>query len=70
MHIDVLDFAPASARRGVFARLRGALARRVAESREYSRIFNELMKLDRREMDELGIGPADFDAIARGTYRR
>ena len=73
MHIDVLDFAPASAparRAGVFARLRGAVARRVAERREYNRVFNELLKLDRREMDELGIGPGDFDAIARGIFRR
>lgn len=71
MHIDVLDFAPAAARPvGILGRLRAAVARRIAESREYSRIFNELMKLDQREMNELGIGPADFDAIARGTYRR
>ncbi|WP_034852615.1 hypothetical protein [Inquilinus limosus] len=71
MHIDVLDFAPAPARRaGLFARMRDAVARRVAERRQYNRIYDELLKLDRREMDELGIGPADFDAIARGTYRR
>jgi uncharacterized protein YjiS (DUF1127 family) len=71
MHIDVLDFAPAPARRaGVFARLRATVAHRIAERRAYNRIFDELLKLDRREMDELGIGPADFDAIASGTYRR
>lgn len=71
MHIDVLDFAPTPARRaGVFTRLRSAVAHRIAERREYNRVYGELLKLDRREMDELGIGPADFDAIARGTYRR
>jgi uncharacterized protein YjiS (DUF1127 family) len=71
MHIDVLDFAPATARRaGLFARLRDAVAHRIAERRAYNRVFDELLKLDRREMDELGIGPADFDAIASGTYRR
>jgi len=69
MHIDVLDFAPAPAR-GTFARLRQAVARRLAERREYKRIYDELLKLDRREMDELGIGPGDFDAIARGVFRR
>jgi len=71
MHIDVLDFAPAPARRaGFFARLRDAVAHRIAERRAYNRVFNELLKLDRREMDELGIGPGDFDAIARGTFSR
>jgi len=71
MHIDVLDFAPATTRpAGAIARLRAAVARRVAERREYKRVYSELLMLDRREMDELGIGPGDFDAIARGTLRR
>ncbi|TSD84140.1 DUF1127 domain-containing protein [Mycobacterium sp. KBS0706] len=42
----------------------------MAERRAYNRVFDELLKLDRREMDELGIGPGDFDAIARGTFSR
>ncbi|MDR6291535.1 MULTISPECIES: hypothetical protein [Inquilinus] len=71
MHIDVLDFAPAAARpTTLFGRVRQAVAHRIAEHREYTRIHNELLKLDRREMEELGIGPADFDSIARGTYSR
>jgi uncharacterized protein YjiS (DUF1127 family) len=71
MHIDVLDFVSTPARpASLFARIRQAAARRIAEHREYARIHDELLKLDRREMEELGIGPADFDSIARGTYSR
>lgn len=68
MHIDVLDFVPA--RQGLFTRIRQDIARKAAARREYRRVYDELLKLDDREMDELGIGRGDFDAIARGTFRR
>ena len=50
--------------------LRVTYARKAAERAEYNRIMDELRRLDRREMVDLGICPHDFHDIARGTYRR
>lgn len=41
-----------------------------AERRAYAKAMHDLMQADSRELRDLGITPYDFDAIARGTYRR
>lgn len=41
-----------------------------AKRREYARIYDELTRMGAREMDELGISPADFHSIANGSFRR
>lgn len=50
----------------IFARIQNWRAKR----REYSRIYDELTRMGGREMDELGISPADFHSIANGTFHR
>ncbi|MEM7444633.1 MAG: DUF1127 domain-containing protein, partial [Pseudomonadota bacterium] len=42
------------------------LTARVNEWRRYRRTMSELRSLDQRELDDLGIGTGDLEAIARG----
>ena len=51
---------------GLFSRARIWLHNRA----EYRRTLNELRSLDQRTLDDLGIAPADVDAIARGRLVR
>ena len=50
--------------------LLAAVKAALSESFAYRRRMAELQGLDERELTDIGIGRSDFDAIARGTYRR
>lgn len=54
------------------ARLNGLnwLSQRLLQGRKRRKLLSELRRLDAHELNDLGIGPADFHAIAAGTYRR
>ena len=63
----------AIARPSLRARLRGVAARfeRWLETRrERAHILNELHALDARDLKDLQISHYDFDAIAKGRFRR
>lgn len=49
-----------------FAAVRAWYVRR----RAYARTMADLAQLDPRDLHDLGVHRYDFDAIARGTYRR
>jgi uncharacterized protein YjiS (DUF1127 family) len=54
---------------GVISRaLAGFAARRAARARR-ARILYELSTYSDRQLQDLGFGRADFDAIADGTFR-
>lgn len=46
------------------------LAAHQASRRQYYDVLNELRRLNDRELNDMGIGPGDFDAIASGRYTR
>ena len=57
----------------VFSRLQNGLARvraHRAELKARRQVLRELRACDPRELLDLGISPYDFEAIARGTFRR
>ena len=41
-----------------------------ANRRQYYEVLNQLRLLNDRELNDMGIGPGDFDAIASGRYTR
>jgi uncharacterized protein YjiS (DUF1127 family) len=57
---------PQRTARALSARLRAWHAQR----RAYAKTMHDLLQADSRELRDLGISRYDFDAIARGTYRR
>jgi hypothetical protein len=57
---------PRSGKAGWLARLRAWRARR----RDYAETMAALAQLDARDLRDLRLSHYDFDAIARGTYRR
>jgi uncharacterized protein YjiS (DUF1127 family) len=57
---------PQGAVRTLSARFQAWRARR----RVYAETMRDLAQADSRELRDLGIARYDFDAIARGTYRR
>jgi len=54
--------------RGAFGRLIERVRAGVIRRRDYTRTMSELQRMDARQMNDLGISRADFDAIARGTF--
>ncbi|MEQ9814414.1 MAG: DUF1127 domain-containing protein [Azospirillaceae bacterium] len=54
--------------RGAFGRLIDRVRADITRRRDYTRTMNELQRMDTRQMNDLGISRADFDAIARGTF--
>jgi uncharacterized protein YjiS (DUF1127 family) len=56
---------PRSAKTGWLARVRVWRAHR----RAYAETMAALAQLDARDLHDLAVSRADFDAIARGTYR-
>lgn len=57
---------PQSALRAVFVRFLAWRARR----RAYAKTMDALAQADSRDLRDIGISRYDFEAIARGTYRR
>ncbi len=57
---------PRSVTSGWLARFRAWRARR----RVYTETIDALTQFDARDLRDLGISRYDFEAIARGTYRR
>ena len=57
---------PQGAVRGLAARFHAWRAQR----RAYAEAMHDLAQADCRELRDLGISRYDFDAIARGSYRR
>ena len=58
---------------GLASRGRGLLARYnayLANRRHYNEVLSELRRLNDRELCDMGIGRADFDAIASGRFGR
>ncbi|MBN8890416.1 MAG: hypothetical protein ABS99_10355 [Acetobacteraceae bacterium SCN 69-10] len=51
---------------GLVARLQAWLAAR----RDYAEAMRALSQVDDRDLRDLGISPYDFEAIARGDFRR
>ncbi|MGP1394759.1 MAG: hypothetical protein ACTS3R_04550 [Inquilinaceae bacterium] len=67
-------FNPATSRDTDLGAVKHSVLARIqnwrAKRREYTRIYDELTRMGAREMDELGISPADFHSIANGTFHR
>jgi uncharacterized protein YjiS (DUF1127 family) len=63
-------FVPAVDDRGILGPLLIALGRRLRERVARQSALLELERLDERTLLDLGISPADFAAIADGSYRR
>jgi uncharacterized protein YjiS (DUF1127 family) len=51
-------------------RVHRTLVRMLSRTFEYNSIRDELEQLDSFELRDLGISRSDFEAIARGCYRR
>jgi len=62
-------FVPAVDGRGILGPLLIALGRHLRERVARQAVLLELDRLDERSLLDLGISPADFAAIADGSYR-